>query len=140
MGKKKDVWEFEIPVEFGSVSAAKTGNSVGLKIAVSDMHPTDAEEIFVGAQLDLELECDPNAKDDAKGQQTMEVGTLKFAGVGEVKGYRRSVDGIGVTVRFPGDVDYNVFCRFHNCKGTMRCTKTGEIPTEGDGGEEGEES
>lgn len=67
----KKTWDHEIKVKTGGVSIGKTTARIGIEIDKSLTDLADADEIFVGSQLQVHLSYDPNASKDAEGQQVI---------------------------------------------------------------------
>lgn len=134
-GKKKPAefaHEFECTLK--SVSIAKDKASVGLAIPRSKLGVDEADEIFCGAQLSVQLEADPNAsKKEPDGQQKLCESTIDFEGIASCGGFGVKSEVINLSLQFvKSEVDLRQLGRFAALKGTVRCTRTGSCVSSSD--------
>lgn len=134
----KKTFDHEFDAEFSTVGIGAEKVRIGIKCDRADVDPDVAEELFCGAQIDVELDCDPNSKKDVDGQTTIEGTALKFAGTADVKRYSTTPDQYGASLQFSKSaVDLTILGKFSSCKGKIRATRIGAIETDGD--DEGDE-
>lgn len=116
-----------MPVRYGNVAVGKDKVRVGVKVDRSGLGLTRADELFCNAQLEVTLKCDPNAKDDAKRQETFEAVDLSVAMVADAKRYSVGDDTIGVSLSIPKVlVDIAILSQFAAGSGTMECERVGD--------------
>lgn len=117
----------KLPVDFSNVTLQKERARIGVKINRSDLPLAAADALFCNAQLDVTLRCDPNAKGDADGQQTMEDFTLTVSLIAETKRYSVGADVISVSLSTPKTaLDTGLLGQFAAAKGVMECKRIGD--------------
>lgn len=123
-----------LPVHYSNVTLQKERARIGVKINRNDLELATADALFCNAQLDVTLRCDPNAKGDAEGQQTMEDFSLTVSLIAETKRYSVGAGVIAVSLSTPKSaLDIGLLSQFAAARGIMECRRIGDADGE-DGG------
>ncbi len=118
-----------IPCNFGVVASRKKGNRIGVAVSRDHLKLDSADELFTNAQLVITLQCDPNAKDDAEGQEVAEFGKLKLAAcnfTGDVHGFSVRSDYVRFSLLTPSDVSIDRLAEFSFRSGSLFAERTGD--------------
>ena len=112
---------------FAGVSVGKDTCRIGVRLDRCEMEDAEALELFVGRQLRVKLECDPNSKQDAEGQgQLIDGNLLGVETVAESKRLGVAVETFGVSLHVCKDaVEVGELARFANLRGRLHCTSVG---------------
>lgn len=126
MTKKKTKYEHSIPVKCNGVSIKKNA-SISIGIDRENLELEDAERLFAGSQLEFLLTCDPNAGNDAEGQQTMDAATIELKGTANVGGFRTTTEHFACTlVLNKSAINIDTLAQFASTKSEIMCTRVGE--------------
>ncbi len=130
--EKKDSFENDLDVKFGTVSCNGTSAKIGVTVQRKDATRDLVDELFCNAQLDVDMRCDPNADDDAGGQGELYGDhALTVCGSPAVGSYSVYKDRYRTTLTFPdGAVAVDMLARFAKHPGKLLCTHIGEAKRE----------
>lgn len=135
---KETKFERRIPVEFGGVSLNKEKARIGFSVDRGDssLDLEKADGLFAGAQLEVQLETDPNAGGDAAGQQTMDAADVTLDGVADVMRFSVASEKIGASLVFNiKAIDVAALTRFRNSKGHVSVRRIGDAESKADASE-----
>ncbi len=125
-----------IPCNFGVVGNRKKGNRIGVAISRDHVDLDRADELFTNAQLSVTLQCDPLAKEDAKGQQVADYGKSKLVDcnfTGDVHGFSVRSDVVRFSLLTPTDVSIDRLAEFSFRAGTIFAERTGDAESDDTG-------
>ena len=104
MANNGEAKTLDIPVSFGDVGIGDGTARIGMQISRDNVSLSQADHMFGGARIEIELRCDPNAKADVDGQQVMDgVGVEIINSVADAKSFRTSVKLFSSTLSFKYD-------------------------------------
>lgn len=126
------------PCTFGPVGNRKKGSRIGLTILLDKISVVDAWELLANAQLDVTLSCDPNDKNDTKGQQVADYGESKIPAqhfTGDVLRFNVDDRKIGFSLLAPTGVLIDQLAAFSFRNGTFQAERKGDSKTEAEPGD-----
>ncbi len=125
---KKKAFDSDREVKFGTESCTGTTAQIGVTFERKKMTRTIADKVLCGAQLEVEMHCDPNADQDAEGQESMlDDNALTLEGTPTCRSYHVYPDRYHATLVFPADsIAVDLLARFANHSGKVLCTRVGD--------------
>lgn len=138
MAKRPKQEKHDMPVAFAGLGVNNETVRLGIRIEREKMKLALADELFAGSELAVVLTCDPNAGEDAKGQNTMPHAAVdKLRATARVIGYRVTRKAVATSLQFTESaVDVAKFVQFANSTGRVMCERVGDAdgPDEDGGG------
>ena len=131
MAKKAKPFDHVLEVKFGTESCNGTTAQIGVTFQRMEITRAIADKVLCGAQLEVDMRCDPNADEDAKGQKTMgDTSELVLDGTPTCLSYHVYSDRYRATLVFPANaVAVDMLARFANHSGKLSCTRVGDAKT-----------
>lgn len=120
----------KLNVQYATIGIGKELVRISMAIDRTELTLTEADSLFTGAQLKMQMSCDPNAAKDAEGQQKMKSAEVKVDVIGECKGVGIKKETLRISVSMPkDDVEVALLSKFAALAGTITCQRTGDCDT-----------
>mgnify|MGYP000308384526 CR=1 FL=1 len=130
MGKKQKMTE--LAVKFKTFSCKQGTENIGIELDREEITIEEADALFTNARLEAMIMCDPNAKRDVEGQQTIKDMNLSLEIISETKGFRVDRDKFTFSMQVIKDsVDAGKFSKFAFRGGILKCCRIGECEEKG---------
>ena len=112
--------------EYKGVGIGKDISRISISVAREKLSLKQADDLFVGSQIDAVMSCDPGNNGDAAGQQTMEGCSLDLNVVADCHGFRTDSERYSASLSINKKaVDLATLAQFANRKGTITATRMG---------------
>jgi len=131
MTRKKKTYEHTLTVTFGHIGiSSDPAKDVAIKLrfdrsALGTLE--DVADLFTGAQLRAQIECDLAADKDAEGQETMDFGAIALELTVTTERFTVEADQIKTVLKVPEpSVEVPVLLQLRRHDGTLHCTRIGD--------------